>query len=317
MLKDVHGFIGPKFWFCRANCPRRLIRCGLLLLWVVVAGNSYVYSQERYLVEGRVIVQSGSPVGVKAQYVMNGNPRMLSLNAGGEFAVKLEWDNEYLFEFQKSGYITKSVRFSTRVSNEAAKKSLQPYLLMVELSPLMKDVDTAYFRSPVGYVRYSEAINDFEPVTDYDLMVKYSRNVPETRKTKAPAGTKKNGTSASMKQGQTITGNSPASADLPGADSALLNGPSITMSSPPESPALIYQQIYRFESSYPQGITTDTFRIGRQTIYRYILEKELKRSVFLEVTHDWGPTFYFINQNPNFYRCISQSSFENQLYHSQ
>lgn len=307
MHNNVHGCIEPKVWLCRANWPRRLIRCGLLFLWITAAGNSYVHSQELYPVKGRVIIRSGSPLGVKAKYVMNNSHRAISLNARGEFAVKLEWDNEYLFEFQKTGYITKSVRFSTLVSNESAKKHLQPYLLLVELRPLMKDVDTAYFRNPVGYVRYNAAINDFEPVTDYDLLVKYSQSDAKAGKTTSSLGGKNTHSSQKVKEER----------DLPsGSDSTLLITPPINMDTPRESPALAYQQLYRFESSYPQGITTDTFRIGRQIIYRYILKEDRKRSVFLEVTHDWGPTFYFINQSPDFYRCISQSSFLNRLYHS-
>lgn len=264
-------------------------------------------SQDSYLVEGRVILPSGTFKDVKAGYNYKKQFVSIPLTSEGAFSVKLAWNSQYLFDFQKPGYITKSVRFSTHVPVDVDKNVLQPFLLMVELPRVMENVDTAYFKNPVGYVRYNPSVDDFEAVTDYDLLVEYNKDLPDLRRDKpeviVPSLAKKR-----EKSGESMSPDHPFETHELSDDGE--TNEVVTKEKQLISP---FEALSRFKPVYPEGITTDTFRIGRQFVNRYIVQSSKKRSVYLKVSHDWGPTFYFIFYSPGVYRSISQNSFKARL----
>jgi hypothetical protein len=294
--------------------PGRFVKAGLLLF----LASSSVFAQgvgdQPYLVEGRVMVSSGMVSDVKAQCILDDEVNDLALDDRGAFHVKLLWNRDYLFKFQKPGYITKSVRFLTHVPDLTQKESIQPFVLMVKISPVMKDVDTAYFRTPVGFVRFSKEINDFEPVTDYDLLVKYNRKFNSESLIHTGSPIVKKGVKG--KTGQDISKKGKVETVSKSESFAKTAGLEIKQVSERKKKGFVlpYNDFLEFDSLYQQGITTDTFHLNGQIIKRYILKTEKMRSVFLEVIHDWGPTFYFISDFPGSYRCISQNSFKSLLY---
>lgn len=267
-------------------------------------------AQSVYLVFGKVTVTEGSIKGVEAQLIFGNEISALSVNDKGEFTSKLQWSQNYLFAFSKKGYIAKSIRFSTEIPVNVSKNAIEPYMLLVELSPVMANVDTAFFENPVGFIRFDSVINDFDFDRDYSLKVKYTAPVQKTKEGKIISAKDKTNKSTSNNQSKkplerniTVNANKQSktsgnSTEIP-IQSKLSTRPKTLYA--PDFPPLL--------DEYPPGITREEFTVPGRKVTRVVLNNNNYLKVLLKVKHNWGGVFYFINEAPDYFRGISRETF--------
>lgn len=274
---------------------------GNLFRFVILAGvwlfSLSAVSQPNYVVFGKVTVSQGNVLGVEA-FIQTGNDiSSLPVNDKGEFKSNLNWNQNYLFIFSKKGYIAKSIRFSTEIPKQVTRNTIEPYLLLVELSPVMANVDTAFFENPVGFIKFDAVINDFDFDRDYSLKVKYS--APVQRKSGDIAATQKTKyagrNSDENNRHKTMVGNHNQTIEL----KKLPLRPKTLFA--PDFPPLL--------DNYPPGITREEFSVPGRQVTRVVLNENKYLKVLLKVKHDWGGIFYFINEAPDYYRGISGETF--------
>lgn len=282
------------------SLKRRFIRVvlhlGLLLFALPVS------SQNGYKIFGKASVSEGDVSGLEARLKSTAGTVPLSVNKKGEFECMLNWQQNYYFIFSKKGYISKSIRFSTEVPTELNKNTIEPYMLLVELSPIMANVDTAFFENPVGFIRFDSTINDFDFDRDYSLKVKYSEPVQKklannskiTPQSKAAA--KKPKVSGNAK----TTDKNSAEAEVKPLLVKKLKPAPRTMYAPDFPPLL---------ETYPPGITREEFSVPGRQVTRVVLNENQHLKVLVKVKHDWGGVFYFISEAPDYYRGISRETF--------
>lgn len=93
----------------------------------------------------------------------------------GKFEFPLKLNHQYLFWFEKPGYVTKKIDFNTQVPESVlSNPDFEPFPdfdFYVTLFKVYPDVDTMFFTKPVGKIKYSAAINDFDYDKEYNLEV--------------------------------------------------------------------------------------------------------------------------------------------------
>lgn len=254
-----------------------------------------VSAQNRYLVFGKASVTEGSIAGLDAQLKTGNSAFPLQVNDKGEFKCELNWNQDYLFVFSKKGYIAKSIRFSTEVPENVNRNTIEPYMLLVELSPVMANVDTAFFENPVGFIRFDASLNDFDFDRDYSLKVKYSNPVQKKLNNRPTVHNKENP--------NFNKNNKPSADSQPAPETSeprkIVNKPKTLYA--PDFPPLL--------NEYPPGITREEFTVPGRQVTRVVLNENRYLKVLLKVKHDWGVTFYFINEAPDYYRGISRETF--------
>lgn len=261
--------------------------------FVLVLSSFQMKAQQGYMVYGKASVNQGELNGIEARLKNGDQLLVLEVNPKGEFRCELNWQQDYLFIISKHDYITKTIRFSTEVPLNIDKGNIEPYMLLVELSPVMLNVDTAYFENPVGFIRFNTTINDFDYDRDYSLKVKYSMPV-QKRINDIPGADK---TKVETVLPSKIINDSDTS-ELVDVKASV---PSMQTSDIIGLPLL--------QKDYPPGITREEFALSGKKITRVVINKEIYLIVLLKVKHDWGATFYFINEAPGNYRSISHASF--------
>lgn len=255
-----------------------------------------VSAQNRYLVFGKASVTEGNIAGLDAQLKTGNSASPLQVNDKGEFKCELNWNQDYLFVFSKKGYIAKSIRFSTEVPANVNRNTIEPYMLLVELSPVMANVDTAFFENPVGFIRFDASLNDFDFDRDYSLKVKYSNPVQKKLNNRQVVQKKEN--PILNTNNKTTANNQPVSAEY-GEPKKIVNKPKTLYA--PDFPPLL--------DEYPPGVTREEFSVPGRQVTRVVLNENRYLKVLLKVKHDWGVTFYFINEAPDYYRGISRETF--------
>lgn len=275
---------------------RVVMHLGLLLFALPVT------SQNGYKIFGKASVSEGVVSGLEARLKSAVGTVPLSVNKKGEFECMLSWQQDYYFIFSKKGYISKSIRFSTEVPTELNKNTIEPYMLLVELSPIMANVDTAFFENPVGFIRFDSTINDFDFDRDYSLKVKYSEpvqkklgNNSKTSVQSKPLTKKPKPSDDSKKTGKTT-----AEAEVKAPLVKKLKPAPRTLYAPDFPPLL---------ETYPPGITREEFSVPGRQVTRVVLNENQYLKVLVKVKHDWGGVFYFISEAPDYYRGISRETF--------
>ncbi len=282
---------------------------GLIVFAFSVTISNHVHAQSGYIVFGKVSVTQGTVQGVEARLQSNNNTINLQVNDKGDFKSNLQWNQNYLFIFSKKGFIAKSIRFSTELPGNVNKNTIEPYQLLVELTPVMANVDTAFFENPVGFIRFDAQINDFDFDRDYSLKVKYSNPVQK----KTSGNEKSNNVDTNQvrvkdhKTSKSKTTSAIVANDFKQTDDFTTSEPfKRTCTRPktlyaPDFPPLL--------DEYPQGITREEFAVTGRKVTRVVLFENNYIKVLLKVKHDWGSTFYFINEAPDYYRGISRETF--------
>lgn len=265
-----------------------------------------VSGQKGYQVFGKASVSEGSVSGLDARLKSTSETVILTVNEKGEFQCMLNWQQDYHFIFSKKGFISKSIRFSTIIPENISKNSIEPYMLLVELSPVMADVDTAFFENPVGFIRFDPSISDFDFDRDYSLKVKYSTPVQKKRQdnsqktsqiqlsTKTPP---KQSAMETKSNGETIS-------------ESEIGEPALPVEKLKPAPRTLYAPDFPpLLENYPPGITREEFSVPGRQVTRVVLYDNHYIKVLLKVKHDWGGVFYFISEAPDYYRGISPETF--------
>lgn len=93
----------------------------------------------------------------------------------GKFEFQLVLNYDYMFWFEKKGYVTKKVSFNTLVPTAVTSDPefipFPDFDFYVTLFKSYPEVDTMFFQNPVGKIRYSADINDFDWDKDYTLQI--------------------------------------------------------------------------------------------------------------------------------------------------
>jgi hypothetical protein len=85
-------------------------------------------------------------------------------------AVELSFGSEYMFTFKKIGYITKSVIVNTKIPKDREKEPFARFSMEVRILPQPEEQVVTYSQ-PVGIIKYSDEIGDFDFDKDYSLTV--------------------------------------------------------------------------------------------------------------------------------------------------
>jgi len=84
--------------------------------------------------------------------------------------IPIEKDFDYIFTYEKKGYISKSIEFSTKnIPEKRWKIGFSPHNVTVVLEA-QKDTNVPlFYKNPVGVIFYDKGINDFLERKDYSL----------------------------------------------------------------------------------------------------------------------------------------------------
>ncbi|MFC0876453.1 hypothetical protein ACE01N_07650 [Saccharicrinis sp. FJH2] len=92
----------------------------------------------------------------------------------GEFNLALPVGHTFLFSFTQEGTIAKQISFSTKTPKEYEKVEFDPFFFMVHLEDYTDtpEIDTLFYKEPVGKIFFSEEFIKFDYDRDYNLYVK-------------------------------------------------------------------------------------------------------------------------------------------------
>ncbi len=87
--------------------------------------------------------------------------------SGQKFEFECEINADYVFKFEKPGYITKKIAINSYVAKDRAEEGFDPYRFNVYLFPQVDGVNTVIFNQPVGKIMYKPDLDDIGFDTDY------------------------------------------------------------------------------------------------------------------------------------------------------
>ncbi len=169
-----------------------LIRFGILLFFVLT--QLTVEAQKRkgkgniLTIEGRVLVNGNSTAGVTISLLRNDERVAGNISENGRFEYDLEFNNEYVLVFSKSGYITKRVYVSTDVPERIleSNNNFPPFRIEQTLYQAVEGGDYSIFDDPVAMVIYDKELDDFDYDREYDAEIEEQikeaeRQSPDTK----------------------------------------------------------------------------------------------------------------------------------------
>ncbi len=99
--------------------------------------------------------------------------------------VELPFGGEYLFSFRKMGYITKDVLVNTKIPTNRERDPFAKFSMEVRILPQPEEQVVTYTQ-PVGIIKYSTEISDFDFDKDYSLTVAEMQKKAVERAVKVP-----------------------------------------------------------------------------------------------------------------------------------
>lgn len=134
-----------------------------LLLLVTVA----VQGQGKFTVNGRLKIEGGDLSNTRVVVYRNGvKEKTISTNLN-KMSVDLELNANYVFSFEKDGFVSKKLQFDTRLPAGTVAREYTPFEFAVSLFKQYDDVNIVVFNQPVGMIRYEASAGDFDYDTDY------------------------------------------------------------------------------------------------------------------------------------------------------
>jgi flagellar biosynthesis GTPase FlhF len=127
---------------------------------------SFLFAQEGLMIYGKLNIEGGPVKGSKIVIKKNGRV-VETLENTSKFEYELDLGAQYILEFQKEGYVTKSVSFNTKVPPDRAELGFAPFGFNVTLFKQYEGVNIIVFNQPVGKIRFNPDIDDFDYDTDY------------------------------------------------------------------------------------------------------------------------------------------------------
>ena len=138
----------------------KVIACALILSIPTIA-----FSQDKVTAHVRLILRKSKADDAKIVLYKDGKlTEAKPVQRAGKFKVDLDYGADYVLSFEKSGYVTKKIAINTIVPESFPKNQENVIDFEVELFPQVDGVNLMVYNNPVGKIRFSSDVNDF----DYD-----------------------------------------------------------------------------------------------------------------------------------------------------
>jgi len=124
-------------------------------------------AQESIQVYGKMKLEKGSLDGTIELYSNGVRDSRRKVNGSGKFSYIIEPNKDYIFSFSQDGYVTKKISFNTTVPSEREDIGYAPFEFQVTLFKQYEGVNFVVFNQPVGKIKFSEEVDDFDYDTDY------------------------------------------------------------------------------------------------------------------------------------------------------
>ncbi|GEM_PF-2930313 len=263
--------------------------------------------QAQYAVSGSILDVNYNYADVKVHLLNKETDQPVSVNGAGQFYTTLDWNKVYHFKFSKPGYVSKIIEFSTKIPENIQQEAIAPYQMSVRLFKEFQGVDTVFFNNPVAKIRFDNRLKDFEADRDYSLNVKYKIEQMRTGVEKDKAASKSASRSSKFKNNRNIKPNEPPTETVKKNEGEIIQPP-IKEESQVHLPREVYE-VESLKNTYPEGESTEVFELESRVVTRNIFMLDNQRVVMMKVVHNWGKTFYFIDEAPLGYRCISEEMY--------
>ncbi len=144
-----------------------MVKIGIIVTLLALLFSLNMVAQESFIrVKGNMLNLSKQPVkdGMVTITVDNNKLKTVVTNRKGEFNFELQHSKTYILEATKKGFVTKKIKFSTKVPQKDVKGFMWEYDLNIQLFEMIEGLDISVLKDPVASVQYSPADEDF----DYD-----------------------------------------------------------------------------------------------------------------------------------------------------
>ncbi len=156
-----------------------------LMLFCLYVSSAYAQEVTKFNILVKFNISDGDFKNSTITITKNGSPfRVINPNKE-KHNVELPFGAEYLFTFIKMGYITKSVVVDTKIPVDREKEPFAKFSMEVRILPQPEDQIVTYTQ-PVGIIKYSLEINDFDFDKDYSLTVQEMQKQAVERAVKVP-----------------------------------------------------------------------------------------------------------------------------------
>lgn len=126
-------------------------------------------------INGNIVISDAAPDNARVVIAKNGNKiDEQVLTKKGRFDLKLALGSDYKLTFEKDGYVTKIVNVNTEVPEEVIESNpnFPPVKLIINLLPMVQDVDLSVFDQPIAILAYNQEVDDFTFDKDYSNKIK-------------------------------------------------------------------------------------------------------------------------------------------------
>ncbi len=147
----------------------------IVFLFLFVFFSLSAAAQEKYQVIGKVEIENGTLDGVNITLFKNAEKVRTNLvGKKGKFVYKLDYNNDYMLEFTKEGFVAKKVSISTYVPDEVLEgdNRFPPFHFKVNLFPMYEGIDLSVFDQPMGMITYDKELDDFDYDKAYDKQIR-------------------------------------------------------------------------------------------------------------------------------------------------
>lgn len=146
-----------------------ILKRNIILLFMAIIP-CIVSSQKKVklMIIGSVVIDDDKVAGTIVSIEKNNAPfKKMSINETGKFAVSVEYQEEYIFSFEKKGYITKKISISTKIPKNVLDEGYEPITFKISLFKQYEGVNTVIFNQPVGRYAYDDKKDEFTYDMDY------------------------------------------------------------------------------------------------------------------------------------------------------
>jgi|GEM_PF-566658 len=138
-----------------------------LVFILAMVGVLGAFAQNGFTIYGKMKVDGGSVDGCRVVVYRNGEKVRTVTDDLRKFSMPLDLNQNYILSFEKDGFVTKKLSFDTHAPVSAVQNGLLPFDFVVSLFKQYEGVNTVVFNQPVGVIRYSTELGDFDYDTDY------------------------------------------------------------------------------------------------------------------------------------------------------
>ena len=163
---------------------KNIVNYFVLMIVFFVSQNAFSQDDDQFIVFGKMKVDDGNFEFSKISILKDG-ARWKSIKGQKSFEFKLEYNHQYIFSFEKRGYVSKKIKVDTRISPELLEDGFDPFQFYVNIFKQYEGVNTVVYNQPVGVIRYDESIDDFGYDTDYTKSIRSQLNKVEEETEKA------------------------------------------------------------------------------------------------------------------------------------